>query len=83
MDATVGRNSRNGGLKRQYSFVDLEEPEDELTDLLTYTCSITGKKRCPPCLQLDCIPMRYCYPGPVDLYSYITSYHIKLYHIIL
>ena len=67
MDATVGCNSRNGGLKRPCSFVDLEEPEDELTDLLTYTCSITGQKRCPPCLQLDCILIWYCDPGQVDL----------------
>ena len=65
MDGTVGGNSRNGGLKRQRIFVDLEEPEDELTDLLTYTCSITGQKRCPPCLQLDC--SQYCYPGPMEL----------------
>ena len=65
MDGNVGGNSRNGGLKRQHSFVDLEEPEDELTDLLTYTCSITGQKRCPPCLQLDCI--QYCYPSPMEL----------------
>ena len=24
--------------------------EDELRDLLTYDCAITGKRRCPPCM---------------------------------
>ena len=58
--AVVG-SSRNGGLKRQFSCIDLESPEDELRDLLTYTCSITGETRCPPCLHLDFILVGYTY----------------------
>jgi hypothetical protein len=37
----------------------MEDPEDELIDLLTYDCPITGKKRCPPCLQLGSKPVAY------------------------
>lgn len=46
------------GVKRKASFC-MEDPEDELIDLLTYDCPITGKKRCPPCLQLGSKPVAY------------------------
>lgn len=47
----LGQCAMIAGVKRNLISVD-EDPEDELRDLLTYDCPITGKKRCPPCLQL-------------------------------
>ena len=51
---TAGAYSGNGGaIKRKLVFT-VDDAEEELKDLLTYDCPITGTKRCPPCLSLAC-----------------------------